>query len=175
MQRVAASSWSHWKMCGLKLVFLWTGQLKTEPHTSPGCCSQALASSSLSSACGRTPRLCWYRGTGKLLVDEGTKCAKHVKNMGSKLSFNQSLGFQELKIAFAVLLKVTYPVRKSPTAECRRPTRHSGWWTPCQRWTLETSTWEGGGPVGQSDHRVTKELHNRMYNFSDFNVIKFDV
>lgn len=41
----------------------------------------------------------------------------------------------------------SYPKRRSPTAECRRTTRHSGWWTPCQRWTLVTSISEGGGPA----------------------------
>ncbi len=53
----------------------------------------------------------------------------------------------------------SYPMRRSPTAECHRTTRHSEWWTPCQRWTLETSTWGAGGPVSQSDHRrrVTKD------------------
>lgn len=58
-----------------------------------------------------------------------------------------------------ILSKSSYPKRISPTAECRRTTRHFGWWTLCQRWTLETSTSEEGGPVSQSDQRsrVTKD------------------
>lgn len=141
--------------------------LRIYPPTSPVCCTQALASLFLPSTCGRTLHLCGDQGTGKLLLDKDTHvtalvCEKYgnwinIFVLDSVSVFCPlSVYVFEQKLWWSV---VSYPKRRSPTAECRRTTRHSGWWTPCQRWTLETSTWEGGGPVSQSDHRsrVTKE------------------
>lgn len=82
----------------------------------------------------------------------------HLHQYRSKLSLDYLLGLFFDGLHF----KVTDRARRSPTAGCHRPTRHSESWKLCQRWTLGTSTWEGVEPVGQSDHSFTKMLHKNI-------------